>query len=820
MKYHPMNLLALLLVATVIFSCSRPLSDAYLLGETPRLDGRFSIGADNENLTYSWFTDSATWSTSYFVIQVGELYASNYPLLDTTSKEKLSAYLRGTQKHARHGTYDLVETEYEFGGVRITERLKPVKKNLKDLKKQKDYAQYYEVSFEMVNTGTRDKRVAFRYILDTQIKTHDEAVVEPLTARGLKKWFGLFRKPPKLSNSGRVFTKANMPKKILVHASLARDMQNLIGEVRPCTKDFPHPDDLVIGGWRPIHQDLWSYRTSLRYDDSGISMRWYPKTLAVGDTLKYRFHYGLHLPAWGRRVFRKERKPNEHLMLAFQGRTDYLVGSYLRADKDTIEFGDSVTVSWNVYHNDCFPDSLTDLRTNVDSLQLYAGELQMHPLKSSRYWMTLQVEKSKVRVLMYDTVQVEFIPGKHSGRFTLGADGQDLLFGYPFELSTSHFVVSVQEERQFSSEARQVDMGYGLEDGEIRFYTNAAELIRGERIDEFKQLRPSRPIRLLTGKLNELGEGKSGNYKITYPLEDTSLFVVQRLTAYDTFFQPVDSGQHGQYYELRYDIGNASPKAKVVGLGLVLDTRIAGSEKGLMLVDSLEGWLQNDTSLQANAFYVFNDQPDTLRMMHAVLGENGATAPDQLYNTLWQHIRIQPVGRAGAGLNIPNDRALFAQWNPVLIPPLSWKSYRIFLGNPMADSVELKFHREPYANIRLWYDLDADTLIQGEINALQRFYQEYMAPRIDKDGKPYQPYTHLMVEGFTGSLGSDSYNYELARRRITHVHQLLAGLNVPQRLIQNKIDGEYYAEETPRRQRIRNNERMVWIKVYGPGIRK
>lgn len=809
------TLYVILFTGLILGSCSPELSDAYLTQEYHNRDGRFSIGADNQNLTYSWFTDSATWATSQFVVMVDGAYASNYPLTDTSSNEKLTAYLRGTNRVYRKGSHNLSETAYRFRGIDITQKLTPVKKNLQELERRNNYAQYYKITYELRNTTDSSVSVGFRLLLDTQLKTSDDCIIEPLTAKGLKKLLGLFRKDPELNNASQTFRKSSMPKRILVHETKERDVQNLIAALRPCIKDLEHPDELVIGDWNEMTSDVWSVRNLPKYGDSGISMRWFRKTLAPGDTNEYTVFYGLHLPKWGRRVFRKERKPNESLMLKFQGSTDYLMDTYLTANKDTVEIGDSVFVSWNIHHNECYPDSLTDLVANVDSIKLYHGMFGLRPMQDTAYWMSLRVEKSKVRAFWQDSVYVKYTPGKDNGRFTMGADGEDLLFGYPFNLSTSHIILSVfdAEEAQANENNVALSTSYDYFQDKPRFYTNATEVVKGESIEKLKKEQRIFKPKLFTGKLDTLQETGSGNYKISYPAEDTSMYLIQRLIAYNQNFEPVAEGEVGQYFQLQYDIGNASANPKAVGLGLVLDTRVSGAERGWMLVDSVDHWIQKDTTLQPEEFYVFHDDPDTLRMMHGVLGMNGATPPNKVYNTLWQSIRSEVLG-SETSLDIPNDRAIFSQWSPALIPAKSWKRYSIFLGNPKADSVKVKFHKEPYASLKLLYDFDKDSLIAGEVEALKKFYKGAMAPRKNKDGELYIPYSHVVIEGFTGSLGSSGYNFNLANRRIAHIRKLLGNLKVDQNVVLDKIDGEYYAQDGLIRQDVRNHERMVWIKVY------
>lgn len=147
--------------------------------------------------------------------------------------------------------------------------------------------------------------------------------------------------------------------------------------------------------------------------------------------------------------------------------------------------------------------------------------------------------------------------GLSDGRFTLGANDKKLLYGYPKAKSTSHFVVAVEEEI----------------DGEVvsKFASNSAEM-------------GYRGATYISSETNYEGN------KLATIITTTFLFrqveITQKLTPIGKDFQTVTTNNKPQYYLIEYTLKNLSPKAKKVGLLLLLDTMIDDNDDCVIDADN------------------------------------------------------------------------------------------------------------------------------------------------------------------------------------------------------------------------------------------
>ena len=848
---HFIGVFTLLSMASLLPSCKTnplsytPLFPKYASCDTMggvNFDGRYSLGADGKNITYSWFLDSATWSTSYFVINVDGKYGSNYPAIDIHAQDSLANYLTGDLEHFTAAGYQKSSITYYFEGVEIIQVLSPVTKKFLPLDTRNRDARYYQISYHTKNLTDRNKRVGLRLIWDTALEGEDNNAIEPVRYKqGLGSVLAGFRKRSTgISQESRILRLSPKKSALLIHKSDNRDVTQPTGVLFPQhPKAIDNsPDDIFIGDFYELFRRLWHTTLSnAKHTDSGVSFRWNVQNLPPQGSRSYQVFMGLYYPEWGRRVFKKYYKPVEKLELSYQLPTGYLQNTYLDIYQDSALIGDVVDINWNIHKFRCCPLKFSQLQSTLPELDYFQGETtDLMPCKKLYHEMSLILEKSKVRAVFRDSV-MPTLPnlladkGKtySSGRFNLGLGGESLLFGFPFPSSTSHLILKVEDLSQpilDSLPHTLVNRGGSKGSNTLKgksespfFATNAQELIQGIPISPHKELTndvKDIPIRFLNGILDTVREGDFVRYSWIFPLHlpEDSLYISQTITPCNEAFQPISNPEKAHFFHISYDIRNVTcEREKGVGLSLVLDPSINSQESDLIWVDRKKVRRDSSTTHYFPKTVELRHESETDTSYFQLLFDGDGTPPDVLYNTSWQGQRNVLKGKLEDSTSI-HDRALYMKWTSRVIEPVGRESINFFVGTPHRTPIELKLHKAPKDEIMLWYDLDNDSLISGEVKALQQFLYPYIrSPEIIEGEPTYAPISHFVIEGFTGSLASYNYNLDLAERRVSHAKGLLESMGIPKEKILTKISGEYYASKEPR-QRQRNNERMVLIRMY------
>ena len=758
-----------------IYACS-PLTPAVLVDTLPNRDGRFSIASGEKNIMYAWHSDSATWVSSHFIVNKDGAYASNHPLMSEGD------YLLGDIHYFEREGNSYTETSYEYQGIKIIQRLVPVKKNFKDIRKEKHIAQYYRIEYELENLTDTLSQIGLKLLIDTKMNQNDRSYLKPKEgSRGL----GFdFLKKKEIEYKSKTYSGKSVPKRIRIYETTPKDKEGLVARLEMKRKDALRPRQAAIGHWPTFYDHIWAVGSKGEYEDAAIELRWPIEKLKKGEKRIFSTYLGPQQPNIFKRIG-GSKKGRPELSLAYQRQVDYLGRSYLYPKKDTITLGELATLNWSISRSPHF----TDLESNVPELDWYEGKTMLRPLVDERYWMSMRIEKSKVRVV-YDTQIAVVTPeGEDLGRFTIGADNQELTFGYPYPVSTSHVIVKIKD-------AISVPMASERAGGALEsvYLSNAPELT---------------PENLLKGRLDTIKHFGSKGYQILYSWD--SLLIYQRLMPVDSNFNYADNGQ---YYRISYDLINTSKeRTRELGLTFMLDPNIAGNDNADIRIDSLS--LMDTVIFQMpNALDIIYGAERPEQKARLILDRRLASPPDRMYIGLWQEFRSLKLPQIPNVDEYPRDCAIFLEWEYEKLAPLHSRQIVFYYGNPQSRQIDLNFHKTPMKRLRLYYDLDEHLLIQGELNVLKNLYKTHLTPIQDSLGNTYIPYSHIVLEGFTGSRGSKSYNYELAQRRLQTVVSQLISLGVPAEKVLLKNNGKYYADETPPRQMTRNHERMVQLTVF------
>ena len=821
--------------------------------EDSRYDGRFSLGSNGENLTYSWFGDEATWVTSHFVVRLydkkgafhghpdkQDFFASNYPLVSKTSKHDLNLYLRGNLE--LYGSQDAPKsiTSYEVSGVEIRQELTPMRHNFRELNSYRQRPTIYQVKYVLTNTDSMDNRIGFQVRLDPKLRRADTCVLEPFKhRRSIGKISNVLDKVPDtldrnvttLVHNNRWAQNYNG---IRIHGSQQVNRNAPMGFVYTGNrkKDL-QPERIILSDWNTQRGELWSKPTAQKkYSDSGMILEW-QVDLKPGESQELTYYYGWYFPSWGKRLFTGLVKPNA-VQLQHQGPVDYLDNTYFSLAQDSVWIGDSVRAEWSIAHEACCPDKLDRLVSNVDQLDYYGGDAWVAAAcKNEEFFMNLRVEKSKVYASFHDTLFVNLPrPPKDkdaftTGLFTLGAGNQSLLFGYPYPSTSSYFVLNSENVEKGTPIAIS---GRGASRGEARMATsdsirgnvaptsfyasNDPEVIQGVKLLPQQTLSPEYP----TDQMEWIkGFPLDIKGRLMYPVARgvDSVFIEQRITPCDANMIGDPDLKTPAYYRVDYIVRNAScTQTRRFDLGYLLDPRLGGDEMGQIQVnDSVYTTKESFYVRYPRRLNILPAPEDSLVGMELLFGVGGTPRPDTVFNTLWQAQRRRVSG-IREDLTILDDRALFLQWGAQTLAPTEKAYYSFAIGNTQGQPMDLVYTQSPRNQTALWFDFDRDTLIQGEVRVLREVFDTFRQVRRDSTGKVIPSYSHVVLEGFTGSLGSEYYNRDLAQRRLDHIADWLMLWGVEQEKILTKLNGEYYASDQPRRQQIRNSERVVVMKVY------
>lgn len=234
-------------------------------------DGRFTLGSEGRRLMYGYPSAS---STSHFIVRIGRKLFSNTPLSGTE-------YIKPFMNTYGKGLAPEVITMYNLGRVRVKQTLTPVDKNMKRIDRAGKLAQYYIVSYEVVNESERPLGIGLIKLFDTMIGENDACKID---ADGQR--------------IGRVtaFKKGNIPSEMLFYRT-AGDTSDHMGAcvTQHDSVEFDQPDELYIGNWPSLSEVRWTVliNTKVNYFDSAILLRWKAREIAVGGTLNCSVAYGL-----------------------------------------------------------------------------------------------------------------------------------------------------------------------------------------------------------------------------------------------------------------------------------------------------------------------------------------------------------------------------------------------------------------------------------------------------------------------------------------------------------------------------------------------
>ncbi len=357
------------------------------------------------------------------------------------------------------------------------------------------------------------------------------------------------------------------------------------------------------------------------------------------------------------------------------------------------------------------------------------------------------------------------------GRFTIGFDEKTLLFGYPHQFSSSHFIIKVG-----SRQASNTDGLYKIQH------------LKGERTTKAK----------IIGLETEKGSRHSSTLFMF-----SRLAIKQRLIPVNGNLQPVELGEYGQYYMIEYEITNTADYPQSVGFDLMLDAMVgekdnclATADGQLVMLDEIFG------SLSVPEEVTFHqDHADPTSMKARLVTEvPGAEKPAALCVGQWAHLtNVFSLLSTESVSQYTDDSAIMLEWNLADLPPKQTRKYAVYFGSPSPEPINLQYHSpKKVEKLEIFFPAgDSNLTPEAESKIADFIKSKYIRA--------------VLLEGYTDATGNEVLNQQLAIDRIESASFKLQMLGVKYERILAKSHGEFFANEDKANEQL---ARKVVITVW------
>ncbi len=708
---------------------------------TLKCDGRFTLGTKAFKLMYGY---PHPYSTSHFIVNVNAKIGTNRPYLAQTT------YLRGTQKSWTTHKATYTTMQYEFEGIKVVQRLVPVDKELAELN-GKNFTQYYRVEYELLNETKVEKKVGLVVLFDTQIADNDNCLMQTCKYDNIRKGKSFLEKVLSLFSFSsqqreRAYYAEDVPEVVLVFKSEQRH-KDITGAFILDARQATPPDEALIGRWTYYRNIRWGYpnpnEANQDYTDSALLLRWKERVILPAQKRTHATYYGvLDMDTLGVKMTLPPDKTG----------TDFTI------EPDTIYIGESAQLQWQTKN----PIKADVMITGLRNKQANKGAHKVNPFKTETYTLRLVLDGKEVEVQERQlvvlpknakknpttsnpsTLKPSTLPPtkKFDGRFTIGSAGKNLLFGYPYNYSTSHFIVQVGHKTASN-------------DDELGHHST-----------------------YLAGKLTTSNDKGSPKTQVSYDFE--GITIVQTLTPTNMSLEEITTG-FGQYYWIEYSFTNNTTHAKDIHFALMLDAMIAQDDNSLVK--------NSQQKIPLNTNLASQDLPETLFLYPSngglevgelILGRGKATKPHEVAVGIWQHLSTEGYHPKTLHKAYTNDCALHLRWEKKTLKPKENLKLGVYLGSATYRLVALHHQQKASVKHDVFFDLNQSELTTESLATLEKVLER-------KD------YAYLVVEGFTDKTGSPENNYILSQKRVKAVQDYLVqhGINASQILI--KSHGQHFA---------------------------
>ncbi|MCC5943838.1 MAG: OmpA family protein [Bernardetiaceae bacterium] len=338
------------------------------------------------------------------------------------------------------------------------------------------------------------------------------------------------------------------------------------------------------------------------------------------------------------------------------------------------------------------------------------------------------------------------------GRFTLGKDKTSLLFGYPFDYSSSHFIIKCN----------------GL------YGSNNPNFLR---------------VRYLQGYTQNLDNNKSP-YGLQPVAQTTSykfhgLDIKQELRPLNAQMDTLKPNEKASFYKLSYDIYNRSETEREVSFALMLDFMLG--KEDAFTASSPQHNLHIDKVLKDNAVPDFIEIRSKNKQKNAFLYYQNAKKewkkPDLLSLGQWAYLTSVLDLSAPIHTQYTDDTALMQYWEDKIIPIGERITLHCIIGGGYFDDLTLQYHQPRRKQEEVFYFESGQSDFSDEnITKLNEFIGTSHVKAV-------------LIEGFTDKVGSEKRNLALSKQRIEKMsyHLQLKGIK-PDKIL-TKSHGEFFATD-------------------------
>lgn len=293
------------------------------------------------------------------------------------------------------------------------------------------------------------------------------------------------------------------------------------------------------------------------------------------------------------------------------------------------------------------------------------------------------------------------IQQKYDGRFTLGTTNFKLMYGYPYPYSTSHFVVSINNQ-----------------------YASNRPYLKGTTY--------------LTGTLKSIE--KNGSFYAEIEYEFNGVKFIQKLIPVDRYFEEVNlkNKNFAQYYHVEYSFENKAKDKRLIGMMMLFDTQIADNDACVMQTCKFSN-IRNGKSLLEKFISLFSfgsqkkertyegeEVPEVVLVFRSdkrqkditgafVLSQKKATKPDEVLVGRWPFYK-----NVRWGFGNPNDKnmeyedsALLLRFKPKETKPFEKQYFSTYYGVLDLDTLKM-MPAKPAKEIGTDFKIVPDTIYEGE----------------------------------------------------------------------------------------------------------
>jgi outer membrane protein OmpA-like peptidoglycan-associated protein len=368
---------------------------------------------------------------------------------------------------------------------------------------------------------------------------------------------------------------------------------------------------------------------------------------------------------------------------------------------------------------------------------------------------------------------------KDDGRFTLGAGETRIMYGFPIPLSTSHFVVKINEK--FASNSLSINAKH--------ITTNGRETVKKD--------------------------GKS-YVQMRYSFEDCN--ITQKIIPVTAALQMADIGSNPQYYKIVYEIENNSRTNKKVALNLLIDIMIGGNDAAQVgyagqdaaiidIAKSLSGkaiperlWIYEQTNDKGKMIAELrNDTQDTIQSPQEIYIGNWA----EFYRTLWEVKSKKEKYK---------DSGMMVRWDGRMLPPGGKTTFSTYYGLPDFKMTELNQLSLLFDEPEMVASVE-EVLYYGdnnpELNATQAKKIKKMLSKI-----AIKDILGISIEGFSDAKGTLEENFQISQKRAESVANYLSKQGIAKYRLMPKGYGNTFARPQATKMEAAEDRKVILRIVY------